>query len=272
MKKLIISVFVFVLFAACKKETVPTLADEYVVNKTTTACNCTVQKTVERPQIGKKHLGPYKTKQEAIDAMCKDIDPDMENQNKCWTVTPISICNSGKPLTTRQQPLNKFDYFVQVRALKQPKNMDCWATALTMLYSWKNNDNTIAIRDVLKKYGDFYVDLFDKNKGIQAAQEDQLYKIIKLNVIVGQNPSIKMWYDLLKAHGPLSITIDSKPPYRTYHSLVVNGIKSGGKPENTSVDYIDPANGKQYNDIPFADFVTLYEAGVDYAIQIISYP
>lgn len=62
--------------------------NKYVVTKTTTGCKCTVQTADERPQMGGQILGPYDTKQEAIDAMCNNVDPDMSNTKKCWETNP----------------------------------------------------------------------------------------------------------------------------------------------------------------------------------------
>lgn len=110
-----------------------------------------------------------------------------------------------------------FDHYEVIRPLKQPKSMDCWATALTILYSWKYKENTIKIEDVIRKYGDIYLILFQTNAGIKPTEEQALYKAAKLTVIQGANPTISTWYNLLKSHGPLSITVDSKPPYGTIH-------------------------------------------------------
>jgi len=193
----------------------------------------------------------------------------------------ILACNSNEKKTPTTDSLKSmqsadaseaiaasFDHFEVVRPLKQPKSMDCWATALTILYSWKNNDNTIKIEDVVRKYGNNYVILFQTNAGIRPAEEKELYRMAKLTVIQGANPTIATWYNLLKNHGPLSITVDADPPYGTIHALVVNGIKGDGSAEKTFIDYVDPADGKQYN-LKFSDFIKLYEGAASWPLQII---
>ena len=95
-------IFLFSLVAnSCNNSSKPNaLTDEFVVNKVTTSCNCRVQNVNERPQIGARHLGPFKFKSEAIKAMCENLDPNMEDQKKCWTTTPKDECitshNSGQ--------------------------------------------------------------------------------------------------------------------------------------------------------------------------------
>lgn len=161
-----------------------------------------------------------------------------------------------------------FEHYEVIRQLKQPKSMDCWATALTILYSWKYKDNTIKIEDVVRKYGNNYVILFQTNSGIVSDEEKELYRLANLNVIQGVNPTIASWYNLLKKHGPLSITVDADPPLGTIHALVVNGIKGDGSPEKTFIDYVDPADGKQYN-LKFSEFIKLYEGAASWPLQII---
>ena len=67
-------------------------AGDYVVNKVTPSCSCTVQLKTASP-IGAKHLGPFRTKEEARKAMCADIDPTMTNRDHCWVTTPKDACD-----------------------------------------------------------------------------------------------------------------------------------------------------------------------------------
>ncbi len=163
------------------------------------------------------------------------------------------------------------NFYARVRQLKQPKSGDCWATALTILYSWKYNDNAISIQDVLKKYGEKYLSLFRNNSGITAAEEKELYKVVNLSVIQGLNPTIQHWYELLSKHGPLSITVDAAPPNGTIHALVINGLRGDGKPATTYITYVDPWDGKE-NTLPFTEFIKLYEGAAKWPLQIIYWP
>jgi hypothetical protein len=265
-KRIIIGLLPLVSFIACNQSAKNnTNVDEFIVNKVPSSCNCRIQNPKERPQYGVKHLGPYKTREEAIKAMCNDIDPKTEDQKKCWTTTPDNACKKSSKI------LASYDHFEIIRPLKQPKNMDCWATALTIMYSWKNSDNTIKIEDVVKKYGDLYVVLFKTNAGIKQKDEDDLYKKAKFNVIKGANPTIDTWYYLLKNNGPLSITVDAAPPTGTIHALNVNGITGDGTAKNTFIDYVDPADGVQHK-LKFSEFILLYEGAASWPLQIIYWP
>src|SRR5688500_16619970 len=112
-----------------------------------------------------------------------------------FVIVPLFACNSGQKipdtdiLKSTQSPevrsefMATFDHYEVIRPLKQPKTMDCWATALTILYSWKYNDNTIKIEDVVRKYGNNYLILFQTNAGIKRTEELELYSTAKMNVI-----------------------------------------------------------------------------------------
>ncbi|HMI03980.1 MAG TPA: papain-like cysteine protease family protein [Pedobacter sp.] len=159
-----------------------------------------------------------------------------------------------------------------VQPIKQPKKWACWATALTMLYSWKNQ-LSISIQDVINLYGEPYKTTFadSATRGISASEEENLYQAAALTVIKGLNPGIPAWYDLLEKYGPLSITVDADPPTGTIHALVITGMKGDGTPANTNVTYIDPADGLSHT-IKFTTFLTLYEGSASWPLQIIHYP
>ncbi|SMC89162.1 hypothetical protein [Pedobacter africanus] len=82
-----------ILLISCNQQSNNNRAS-YVVNKTTTSCMCRVQLVGEVPKYGEKHLGPFNTKEEARRAMCKDIDPTMTDQKKCWETVPEDACNT----------------------------------------------------------------------------------------------------------------------------------------------------------------------------------
>ncbi|GDY00480.1 hypothetical protein LBMAG48_28830 [Phycisphaerae bacterium] len=42
--------------------------------------------------VGNKHLGPFATRQAAVEAMCRDVDATISDLNRCWSVTPIDAC------------------------------------------------------------------------------------------------------------------------------------------------------------------------------------
>jgi len=163
------------------------------------------------------------------------------------------------------------EHYEVVRKLKQPKSMDCWATAFAILFSWKRLDNSSSIKDILGNFGEPYVTLYQTNAGISPSDEEKLYQEAGLMVIKGQNPEIGYWYELLKKHGPLSITVDANPPKNYIHALVINGIRGEGSASNTTITYVDPADGIEHNE-SFTNFLKLYEGSATWPLQIIYWP
>jgi Papain-like cysteine protease AvrRpt2 len=85
------------------------------------------------------------------------------------------------------------------------------------------------------------------------------------------NPTIGAWGNVLKQHGPLSITVDADPGKGYIHALVVIGFDGDGTAKNTIVSYIDPDGGKK-RDVKFEDFLKLYEGSARWPLQIIHNP
>lgn len=186
-----------------------------------------------------------------------------------------SFVSNNSAVADRDTSLSKttaaLDYYQPVRTLKQPNTMACWATALTVLYSWKTGLNSIPIADVLKPYGKVYVDAFNNNSGLAPSQAPALFSTAHMTMIQGVNPTIQYWYDLLNQKGPLMIivayqTINGK---KTYHALVMNGMSGDGSPGGTFIDYVDPADGQQHTDVVFTDFIALYEGAANWPLQIV---
>jgi hypothetical protein len=88
MRKTIILVCSCILWVACKNVAD---SDKYMVRMSTPSNACRVQLKTASP-IGEDHLGPFSTKDEAVKAMCKDIDPDMSDEDKCWVTVPDDAC------------------------------------------------------------------------------------------------------------------------------------------------------------------------------------
>jgi hypothetical protein len=156
---------------------------------------------------------------------------------------------------------------------KQPSKNSCWATAVAMLYSWKQQ-RSVSETAVLKAYPE-YLQLFKEgNKsGITIAQELYLYKNLGVAIEKQLNPTIEGWAEYINTNGPLSITIDAKPPYGgTIHAIILTAIYGESTGLRTRIIYADPADGKLH-DQDFLDFMKMYEAksSVDWPIQIIQF-
>jgi hypothetical protein len=171
---------------------------------------------------------------------------------------------------TKLAPPPKYNNHYVGRLLKQPSTMSCWAAALTMLYSWHNEDYSISIEDVLNRYGGNYLQIFNSNTGISNSQEAALYQAAGLTVIKQGSPTMDYWYKLLQK-SPLSITVDAKPPTGTIHALFIDGMEGDGTATGTTIEYVDPADGVQHV-LAFVNFIKLYDGASNWPLQIIYWP
>jgi hypothetical protein len=192
-----------------------------------------------------------------------DPQPD-PNDNDKW-LELIRLTKKTKAKSFSEVPISI--EIEDVFAVKQPTSMSCWAAAYTMLFSWKAK-SSYTIESALRQVDEKYLTLFNDDRGIEADIEAEFYTDANMKVIPQFNPSIQGWYELLKDHGPLSITVDSSPPQLTYHALVIIGLEGDGNPSRTIVKYIDPGDGNKH-ELIFSDFINLYEGSSTWPNQII---
>jgi Papain-like cysteine protease AvrRpt2 len=111
--------------------------------------------------------------------------------------------------------------------MQQRHEFDCWATVLTMLESWKDQ-HSHSTEEIMRSFGTYYLNLYNKSstQGIGIEDEVRLYQLAGLEIERQLDPSIKGWQAYLADFGPLSITIDARPPYGgTVHALLIVGIQ-----------------------------------------------
>jgi hypothetical protein len=147
------------------------------------------------------------------------------------------------------------DYSVPgiVFTLKQPKSMDCWATAATMLVSWKET-TLLGIKDVVARAGTEYVTAFDQNSGLSKTQKPGFIQALKMKAEAPQNYTVKGWRDLLKSYGLLWVTTVEGG----VHARIMTKISGDGSVKGTHVVFIDPATGKSATET-IEDFISKFE-------------
>lgn len=86
-----------IAFAADPPGTLCTKAGQYCINRETSSGRCSVQEATEVQTYGPNLAGPYPTRAEATEAMCKTYyDPATEDENKCAAVVPTNACDNVK--------------------------------------------------------------------------------------------------------------------------------------------------------------------------------
>jgi hypothetical protein len=141
-----------------------------------------------------------------------------------------------------------FDYTVPGTFfdMKQPSDMVCWATAATMLRSWKQQTKR-DISSVMDEAGPQFRQMFDANRGLSSADKQNFLTAMKLKTEPPATYTGAALLTMLQNWGPLWVT--SKPPETkpfSIHARIVVGITSSGSDENTFLTLVDPADGSRH--------------------------
>jgi hypothetical protein len=147
----------------------------------------------------------------------------------------------------------------ELKPIRQPSPMTCWAAAGTMLKSWQARSG-LTIHDVLRGVGDVWLSKFDAGKGLTTAELAAFARGLGL---IDQPPtrySVVGLARLLHDHGPLWVVSDDPvESNNTVHLRVVTAMKGDGSPEGTMVTLADSASGGFVAE-SFADFARDLEA------------
>ncbi|WP_162903095.1 papain-like cysteine protease family protein [Taibaiella koreensis] len=148
-----------------------------------------------------------------------------------------------------------------VPQLKQENSMACWATAATMMVSWKKG-LSMTVPDVLAIAGQQYVDKFNAGQGLQSAEKEAFITALGM---VGEPPAsytLQTYINWLKTYGPLWITTDSSTATGPFspHARILTKITGTGTPDGqgTYFTFNDPATGTEVKE-SFTDFLNAYE-------------
>jgi hypothetical protein len=164
-----------------------------------------------------------------------------------------------------------------IPAVKQPTGNTCWATAATMLISWKKGPQTI--QQAMDNAGVIYGLKVKADSGLAGSEKPSFLQAVGMKAEGPQTYSVAGWQQLLKNYGPLWVTTNEGTSQRfAVHARVMVGISGDGSPSGTFVTLLDPATGsktsetiqsftKKMEDIARADL----GQGADLRPQVVHY-
>lgn len=130
----------------------------------------------------------------------------------------------------------------KVPVVRQPKDMDCWITITTMLYSWRDK-KTYTVSQVADKLGLPWKQYYKNNIGLPSRAQDSFINVTKLRTEPPANYTLEAYLELLQKHGPLWITTGDG--WVSAHARLLIGMEGRkGDYANTSFIFIDPFEGK----------------------------
>lgn len=138
--------------------------------------------------------------------------------------------------------------------LQQPTPNVCWATAATMMISWKNDSN-LSIQTVMTQadnnsgnaFG--FAQMFASDQGLSGGIKPSFLQALRFKAEPPMNPSVTGWRDLMQANGPLWVTTNEGTQQNfAIHARVMIGIAGDGTADGTFLSFIDPADGMMHSE------------------------
>jgi hypothetical protein len=158
--------------------------------------------------------------------------------------------------------MSSFTYMVPglIPVIRQPTSLVCWATAYTIMRSWKDR-TSYSIRNAVARVAESYGVMVDKNQALPTSEFTRFLQQARMQHQSMHSLPISGWLDLLRFHGPLWVgTLGVVNPGTYLHSRIVVGMRGNGAPDTTWVKIIDPEDGSQYEET-FSEFISTYEGG-----------
>lgn len=145
-----------------------------------------------------------------------------------------------------------------VNPIQQPNSLLCWATAYTIMRSWKQQQS-FSIREAVAAVDASYGTMYDNNQAMQPAEFTRFLRLARLTHQPMWNIPIEEWTRLLGTHGLLWVgTLGVVSPGTYLHSRLLERIAGDGSNSGTLFHIVDPENGSRYPET-FDVFLRRYE-------------
>lgn len=126
--------------------------------------------------------------------------------------------------------------------IRQRSPQTCWATVATMVIRWRDQQPH-NVDDVMTMAGERYVTMAREGRPLASTEKDAFLDALSLVAEVPQNFTLPGWQDLVKAYGPLWVTVEGDGDVFSAHAVLLVGLRGDGTPEGTAFRYVDPILG-----------------------------
>jgi hypothetical protein len=141
-----------------------------------------------------------------------------------------------------------------VPKMRQPTPNVCWATAATIMKSWKDQ-TSLLIATVMQtadtsSSGAFgFSNMFRSDRGMPGHIKSSFLQALGLTTEAPMSLTVDGWANLLKAKGPVWVTTNEGTTQNfAIHARVMIGISGDGTPDATFLSFVDPADGKLHSE------------------------
>jgi len=147
-----------------------------------------------------------------------------------------------------------------VPPMKQENDMACWATAATMMMSWKAG-KALTVPEVLSNAGDAYLKKFQNKEGLKSSEKPAFIAALNMEGEPPVNYPVDKYLELLKTYGPLWITTDAASAtgkFSPHARILTKIVAAGGESDKVNFVFIDPATGIEKTET-FQEFISAFE-------------
>jgi Papain-like cysteine protease AvrRpt2 len=198
----------------------------------------------------------------AIDAASSGRRVTAQRTDTDGNVESVSIDSSGA------NPSEGTDVGYEVPTLRQPSSDSCWATAATMMMSWKARQS-LTIEAVLRKAGKNltpqnetkYLTIFNDNTGLRSSDKPAFIQSLNMVGEAPANYSLAQYIEWFRTFGPLWVTTDAATATGSFspHARILTKIKGDPTdPQNVVFTFNDPVTGTESTS-NFSQFVSQFE-------------
>jgi len=183
------------------------------------------------------------------------IDPTVLLRDSATTTQALAAAAPSLALND-----TSFSYDVPgvIEAMAQPSPNSCWATAATMLISWRDQAS-YPIGTVCDMAGPEYRARFDADRALSLADKPTFLHRLQLEEEAPANYTLKAFVDMMRAYGPLWVTTDvGTSGDVAIHARIMTGADGDGSPTGSCVWLIDPADGSRHHET-FKHFQQTFE-------------
>lgn len=148
------------------------------------------------------------------------------------------------------------------RLLQENENA-CWATAATIMVSWKRKNPSLTVEEVLTGAGDVYLQKFRNGESLQSSEKDAFITALQMKAEPPASYPLQQYINWVRRFGPLWITTDAADGAAAFspHARILFKITGTASDDGSGAQFhfLDPGTGKDGSE-PFATFLEKYEA------------
>ena len=132
--------------------------------------------------------------------------------------------------------------------LMQPSPNSCWATAATMLVSWKAG-HSMTTDSVMTQAGPHFAQVFRADTGLLGEDKAPFLAALQLKAEPPASYSAQALESALKRWGLLWVTTNEAPgTHVSVHGRILSGILGDSSGDGTTLLLIDPDDGKTHTE------------------------